>query len=202
MKLRKFIRSLVSMIAVIAFASTACVTAHAEEMSVDFLEKADAYVSLDETTFVFDEAAASKILSASEMQKVKDQVRETNEQIQRTLEAVKGADQYSIYTTGNVLVVADSATGSSPSIGSRTTYHEGVTKVEFGWSGIKIYLSKTTLNNIGTGANIAGLFVSNALVSTALGLLGIFGGVAPGGIVIESNLAELALLRIGKVYWQ
>lgn len=36
-------------------------------------------------------------------------------------------------------------------------YHHGVTKVDFHWWGVTVYLSKTTIKYMGRGATIAGI---------------------------------------------
>lgn len=172
-----------------------------EELAPELISRANPFVRLDGTTFVFDVSSAKSSLSAEEIYRVQNQICLANAQISETLNSIDHANTV-VYTSDNMIVVAES-TIDSPHVLRATAYHEGVDKVEYGWFGVRIFISRSTLRTaVKSGATIGGIFVSNVIAKTALAMLGIASDYIPGGIVIESNLVEAVLLRIGKIYWQ
>lgn len=70
---------------------------------------------------------------------------------------------------------------------STRAFSEGVTKIEFHWWGATIYLSKSTINVIGSGVAIGGIWVPEPLVSKILSTLGVIVALCPGGIAFDYN---------------
>ncbi|RHD74853.1 hypothetical protein DW781_05575 [Olsenella sp. AM30-3LB] len=172
-----------------------------EDLSPELIARANPFVRLDETTFIFDASSAASALSAEEIDLVQDHISLANAQISETLGSIDHSNTV-VYTSGKMVVIAES-TVETPHVLRSTTYHEGVDKVEYGWFGVRIYISRSTLKTaVKTGATIGGIYVSSVMAKTALAMLGIASDYIPGGIVIESNIVEAVLLRIGKIYWQ
>ena len=67
------------------------------------------------------------------------------------------------------------------------SYNEGVTKIDFYWWGVTIYLSKTAINVIGTGISIGGILIPETVVSKILSTLGAVVTLCPGGIAFDYN---------------
>ncbi|MCI1966591.1 MAG: hypothetical protein LKJ17_10745 [Oscillospiraceae bacterium] len=78
-------------------------------------------------------------------------------------------------------------------------FREGVTKINFHWWGATIYLSKTTINLIGAGVSVGGIWVPEPVVSKILATLGVVVALCPGGIVFDYNyvLAGIGVLLPG-----
>lgn len=89
------------------------------------------------------------------------------------------------FTSGEVFVVSPEDEGTTGSLAAR--FNEGVTKIAFHWWGATIYLSKTTINVIGAGASIGGIWIPEPVVSKILSTLGVAVALCPGGIVFDYN---------------
>ena len=70
---------------------------------------------------------------------------------------------------------------------SRRRFSEGVTKIVFHWWGATIYLSKTTINFLGGGVAVGGIWILEPVVSKILSTLGVAGTLCPGGIAFDYN---------------
>lgn len=55
------------------------------------------------------------------------------------------------------------------------------------WWGLRIGLSKNTVNNIGSGVTIAGIWIPHPVVKGVVATLGVIIGRCPGGIVFNST---------------
>ena len=64
---------------------------------------------------------------------------------------------------------------------------------------MKIFISQRTLQGIGAGVSIAGVWVPEPLVSKMASTLGIVVAVAPGGIWADFTYAQFALLPVNPV---
>lgn len=89
------------------------------------------------------------------------------------------------FSSGEVFVVAPENEGGAHIAAAR--YSEGVTKIDFHWWGATIYLSKTTINLIGGGVTIGGIWIPEPVVSKILSTLGVVIALCPGGIAFDYN---------------
>ena len=99
------------------------------------------------------------------------------------------------FSTGEVSIVSPDEEGYGISL----AYTEGVDKIEFHWWGATVYMSKTTILNIGVGVTIAGIFVPHAVIAKILSALGASTALVPGGIAFDYNyiLAGISTLHPG-----
>ena len=65
------------------------------------------------------------------------------------------------------------------------TYKEGVTKIKFHWWGTSVYVSKSKINNIGSGMTIAGIWLPSTLLKKVVATLGVAIGRVPGGVIFD-----------------
>jgi hypothetical protein len=152
-------------------------------VSVDsqFLNVADGFVSLTNGIYVFDEAVASTALPADQIRVVRDLVASVNEQLRHAYTA----------STARVVVSAADKLVTVTNVGAPTSgevtpfFTEGVTKVEAHWWGISVYLSKTTVQAIGGGIAIGGIWIPEPVVSKVLATLGVVVALCPGGIAFD-----------------
>lgn len=92
------------------------------------------------------------------------------------------------FSSGEVSVATpDDENFTSGLLKAPRKYSEGVTKIVFHWWGASIYLSKTTINLIGGGVAIGGIWVPEPVVSKVLATLGVIGTLCPGGIAFDYN---------------
>lgn len=154
-------------------------------------EKFNPYVSLDEETlqyFIINDARSE--LTEAEYLKLSQMIDQTNSFI-KTVDFEKYGDE--------IFVILNESESFQTSISETREYVEGVTKIDVHWWGYTVYLSKTTLNTIGLGVDIAGIFIKHPVVSVAAGILGFALGYAPGGIVFDYNTIVAAIPGIGIV---
>lgn len=113
------------------------------------------------------------------------------------------------FSSGEVFVVSPEQEGQEISL----YYSEGVTKIEFHWWGATIYLSKSTINLIGAGVSIGGIWVPEPIVSKVLATLGVVVALCPGGIAFDYNYilagitslipgTDIVFSAISNVRWQ
>lgn len=72
-------------------------------------------------------------------------------------------------------------------------YWEGDTKVVTNWWGVEIYLSKSTVQHIGEGAAVGGVFIPEPLVTKILAVYGFGIRFLPGGIVLEYDYIKMGV---------
>ena len=70
---------------------------------------------------------------------------------------------------------------------SEPQYNEGINQVQVYWWGVRVWLSGSTVRNIGQGVTIAGIWIPEPLVSKVLATAGVVLSVAPGGIVFNTS---------------
>ncbi|WP_342558102.1 hypothetical protein [Metasolibacillus sp. FSL K6-0083] len=149
-------------------------------LSKNEMIKFSEYVALD-NNFYFLNGRASVELTSVEYDKLELIISHANNVIQEfssttefELEILSPQESLN-QLTGNQSLIA------------QAVYIEGVTKVDFHWWGVKIYLSRTDANKAAMfGLGVAGIWIpSKVLTTVALGL-GIAGSQPiPGGIWIE-----------------
>lgn len=103
-------------------------------------------------------------------------------------------DQVDITDTSvTILAPEDEYKQSTPSRKARAAFHEGITKMEFHWWGARIYLSRTTIQFLGAGTTIGGIWIPEPLVSKILASLGAVITTCPGGIVFDYNYMKAGI---------
>ena len=154
-------------------------------------EKFNPYVSLNEETrqyFITDEAQSK--LTDAEYLKLSQMIEQTNSFI-KTIDFEKYGDE--------IFIISGESESFHTSISENRGYVEGVTKIEVYWWGYRIYLSKTTLNTIGDGVDIAGIFIKHPVAFAATTILGFALDTVPGGIVFDYNAVAMGVPLVGIV---
>lgn len=64
-------------------------------------------------------------------------------------------------------------------------YKKGVNDIKFYWWGARVYLSKSTVNSIGAGLSIGGIWIPQKIVASVVATLGVVLGACPGGGVFD-----------------
>lgn len=78
----------------------------------------------------------------------------------------------------------------------RAKYNRGVTKINFYWWGARVYLSKTTINRIGYGTTIGGIWIPEPHVSKIVATVGVVASVCLGGIVFDYNYIAAGINKL------
>jgi len=145
----------------------------------ELIAKADPFVSAAQERFVLDAPAAAGTLTSAEIAQVEQMVAGTN----RFLAAAEADPALSVAPLGAKSFVAEDARAPRE---ARMAFHEGITKVEAQWFGLRVWLSKWTLQAVGTGVGIGGTFVPEPLISKIVAAFGFaYAGLMPGGIVFN-----------------
>jgi hypothetical protein len=95
------------------------------------------------------------------------------------------------FSSGEVFVVSPQDEGRTEF--AVASFNEGVTKIDFHWWGATIYLSKTTINLIGAGVSVGGIWIPEPLVSKILSTLGVAVALCPGGIAFDYNYIKAGI---------
>ena len=174
------------------------------DLPQEIVKKADPYVSLTDSEFTIHPSIKDH-LSENEVQQVENSVSEANKQIRtakekqsRTVtknESAQEEPEFIESTTEEAVIFTQSSPKLENSDGDDITPHfqEGETSISYFWWGVRIRLSKTTLQYLGGGVAIGGVWVPEPLVSKILATLGIITSLSPGGIWADYTYAQLAL---------
>lgn len=168
------------------FVSTG-VSVHASEISSDNsfnydIDKLDKYVLFDNTSLKYSISDNAKSdLSESELSFLKSKISETNSV---TSNIVINPTKETL-TTGEKTITISQVVDSNNGISLR--FAEGKNDAKVYWWGVRIWLSKTTVNLIGAGVTIGGIWVPEPVVSKILATVGVVVGLCPGGIVFNST---------------
>ncbi len=131
------------------------------------------YNSVEKTFYI--KAGAQDYLSLEEYHKLEIVLSITNENINKF-----------DFSTGEVSVIAP-GNKEIALHAARAPYTEGVDAIELYWWGVRIFLSKTTVNMIGAGVTIGGIWIPEPLVSKILATVGVVIALCPGGIWFDYN---------------
>ncbi len=172
----------------------------AAEVSQEVIEKADPYVSLKDGKFII-EPTIKDHLSNDELQKVEESVAEANKQVNSAREKrhlEKSGPEFTETTTEEAVVFTESSPKLENTDGDEVKpyFQEGRTSISYFWWGVRIHLSKTTVQTIGAGVGIAGVWVPEPVVSKILATLGIAATMIPGGVWADYSYAALARFSI------
>lgn len=133
----------------------------------DLVGKADKYIAVQAGKFIVDPAAA-KELSAADYATVVKVVESTN----TSIEELQAPPE--VVTAG----VGFPAT-AAPAVSERAAAKSGgVTKVEFHWTGVRVYLSNRDALLAASGASIGGVWIPEPIFSKVLATVGIASAAA------------------------
>lgn len=150
----------------------------ADTPSSNFINKFDDAVKVVNNLFIIDYSNLPQNTSSSELQSLKALIDQKNSII---LKSENLNDGTKLEKDNNSVII------SSNSNNSMLRFREGSNYVHVYWWGLRIGLSKTTINYIGGGVAIGGIWVPEPIVSKILATLGVAMGLAPGGIVFNST---------------
>ncbi|HLQ83109.1 MAG TPA: hypothetical protein VK121_04620 [Pseudogracilibacillus sp.] len=164
------------------------VTADSEVLDEELIKKLNDYVSLNgNLKYTVDKKEAKENLSEEEYDILIDTVDNTNKEIKEIDESEKNVNNSDDITVEEIEYV-DPKKEDFNSNKNRLAYKEGVTKLETHWWGLRVYLSKTSVEMISGGVAIGGIWVPEPTVSKVLSTLGIVAGTfVPGGVVFDLN---------------
>ncbi|WEZ09990.1 hypothetical protein P5663_09175 [Priestia flexa] len=146
----------------------------------------DSYVKIKEQKFVLEnkDELLNK-LGEKDFNIVVKQIEETNEFLGEL-------DSSELRVEGNTF------TGNL-SDGEFSTMAHGVTKIKVYWSYARVYLSATTLRNLGAGLSLAGIWIPHAVASKVAGSLGVIIGLnTKDGIWFDYNFYTGVIGKKGK----
>lgn len=154
-------------------------------LSQNQIDKFDQYVGFDASTNEFSILPnAYDELTASEIHDLTIQLEKTNNIASQVNEdsgaiIVKDAKSITIEERNSQTDVRDAYL--------RSRFHEGKTGAKLYWWGVRIWLSRTTLQWFGGGVTLGGIWVPEPLVSKILSSAGVIIALAPGGIAFNST---------------
>ncbi|MER0093719.1 hypothetical protein [Corynebacterium sp. KPL2838] len=152
------------------------------------LENADSYVSLRGDQFSVDSEAESAF-SQKDLQEIENEVKAQNEKINEA----KADSNLEMKVAGDSVTFWE----KEPKISSSDNddidpyFQEGRNGIEFHGTTVRLLMSKTTINRMGNGIAIGGIWVPEPVVSKILATAGVLGGVAPGGIYADFGIASI-----------
>ncbi len=148
-------------------------------LSSDFINKFDQSIKLLGNKFIIDTNKLPKDIASEELSKLKALISQKNEIISDS-ENLKNGTRIE-QNNNSVTIISNS--GNSGLL----RFREGSNYVHVYWWGLRIGLSKSTVNGIGTGVAIGGVWIPEPTVSKILASLGILAAASPGGIVFNST---------------
>ena len=131
-------------------------------------------------------------MTPEELREVSEAIATTNKQVRHGIETTETES----VTWQNTITVYNSQEDQIHA--EERGISGGVTKVDFSWNKATIYLSKETLATAAGGVSVAGIFISEPIVSKVLSAVGGIGAVAIGnnierGVIFDVNYAELGI---------
>lgn len=205
MNLKKSLIIGASVLALAPFASATFVGTQVQANEVDSvsvsqngdidIQKLDAYVSFDENNMEYKISDDAKDdLTESELQYLQTKVSETN----ITTRSIELSENESIDFKDNAVEVTQNIDSGGTTLRA-ASYKEGINQVKVYWWGVRVWLSKTTVNTIGAGITIGGIWIPEPFVSKVLATVGVVIGMSPGGVVFNSSphLAQLVPGSLG-----
>lgn len=145
-----------------------------------YINKLDKYVSLDKDKLQFsisDEAKGE--LTNQEYRFLLDRVNETNK-IYSNIDKTKDV---TISTENKTIIIQENIDMSVPS--ARSSYKEGKTDIKGYWWGSRVWLSRTTIRNIGEGVGLAGIWIPKHVIAASVATMGWALTKVPGGVVFN-----------------
>ena len=152
------------------------------------LENADSYVSLRGDQFSVDSEAES-VFSEKDLQEIENEVKAQNEKINEA----KADSNLEMKVAGDSVTFWE----KEPKISSSDNddidpyFQEGRSGIEFHGTTVRLLMSKTTINRMGNGIAIGGIWVPEPVVSKILATGGVIAGAAPGGMYADFGIASI-----------
>lgn len=154
------------------------------------------YVSIDPLIkrYVISSVAKNE-LSFEEFSILQENIIKANELINES--SLQNPNSISI--ENNAIVITDISTRA-----------KGVTKAEVHWNYVRIWLSKGTIQGIGAGVTLAGIWIPEPVVSKIAATLGVAIGLIPSGIRFDYNFyiagldmaTGMRFSAISNIHWQ
>lgn len=153
------------------------------------------FVLLDEDGNFYIKSNAGKYLNSADLKKLESNLNYANSIVQ----TLKNNTQIHVNLENNyTLDNSNKITTNKIILTSQSTYHEGVTKVETYWWGARIYISKSTANNLGSLYTLGGIFTAAQPVASAIiSAMGWAGQTVPGGFSFSLTWPQLTPLMGG-----
>ena len=157
-------------------------------VSSGLAEKADSYVSLRGDQFSVDSEAES-VFSQKDLQEIENEVKAQNKMINEAkadsnLEMKVAGDSVTFWEKGPKI-------SSSDNDDIDPYFQEGRNGIEFHGTTVRVLLSKTTINRVGAGVAIGGIWVPEPVISKILATVGVIAGVAPGGVYADYGISSI-----------
>lgn len=151
------------------------------------LENADSYVSLQGDQFSVDSEAES-VFSQKDLQEIENEVKAQNEKINEAkadsnLEMKVAGDSVTFWEKGSKI-------SSSDNDDIDPYFQEGRNGIEFHGTTVRVLISKTTINRVGAGVAIGGIWVPEPVLSKVLATGGVIAGAAPGGMYADFGITS------------
>ncbi|WP_418969364.1 hypothetical protein [Alloscardovia omnicolens] len=166
------------------------------------IDRATPHISLDGYVYKLNSHSASQVLTLPEMELVKDQINMTNSAISQAIRDASASKDIVVSAINKKVIFTDCVTSVDPVMPitrAAVRYKEGVSKVEFGWYGLRVYISKTDINHLGGLVLGASVQIPSGIAQVVAAALGFAAGQVPGGIVFESTLPDLVFLSITNI---
>ncbi|PKR82493.1 hypothetical protein [Heyndrickxia camelliae] len=133
------------------------------------LSKLSSYVVLNEESLRYEiKEEAKQSLTDDEFNFLYSSVNTTNEQLNENTEV----------SLENLVIPSNEQVLDHNNL----EYKNGVTKLEWHWWGLRVYLSKNTINYASGGVAIGGIWIPEPIISKVLSTLGVLGTFVPGGV--------------------
>ncbi|MDN6184836.1 MAG: hypothetical protein L0J09_09710 [Lactococcus lactis] len=114
-----------------------------------FINRFDNAISLLNGKYVVNHNVLPQNTSGEEINKLNESVKIANQQLIVGAQKIEKSDiDVKVVQKGNSIILAENPTTLKNSATSMATKHVGVTKVEFHWYGVRLFLSKNDVNKI------------------------------------------------------
>ena len=143
--------------------------------SSDFIIKFNDSIVLENNAFTIDYSKLPADTTASELSQLKSIVNENNLVLKNNT------------SNQSVQAISPQENSTNLTVLARSKYHEGSNYVHVYWWGLRIGVKKSTINSIGAGVAIGGIWLPQPLLSKLVSTAGVVLGAVPGGIVFNST---------------
>ncbi|RDW20838.1 hypothetical protein CWR48_04595 [Oceanobacillus arenosus] len=186
---------IVSSIPASVFAADSGSTSNIESSSDYFMNNStlyDQYVKLNlkEKKYYLTNEAQER-LDSQTFTALENQIQTANQNIKESLAyPAISPDEYAL---------SDPTVKTNP-IELQAKFKEGVNKIVFHWWGTSVYVKKSTLNSLGKGITIAGIWIPQTLLRKVVASMGVVIGSVPGGMIFDR--AYISPTLFNWVRWQ
>ena len=167
---------------------TAQTNAITSTVSDDFINKFDKAIYLENDRFVINFDILPADTTQTEISQLQQLVSQNNSILLQNV------------NNPNATISTDNkSVNFSESVNNRLRFREGSNYVHIYWWGLRIGISRSTLQVIGGGVGIAGIWIPEPLVSKIIATAGAVTALSPGGVVFNSTPG---LANFWGVEWQ